>query len=61
MKAAANRPQALRWHRRRALPYPRGGTNATDLIGRLDPSRISDFGKFGYTEVLFPGIDARDE
>jgi peptide deformylase len=25
------------------------------LIGRLYPSRITDFGKFGYTEVLFPG------
>ena len=24
------------------------------LIGRLYPSRITDFGKFGYTEVLFP-------
>ncbi|MCY1277587.1 Peptide deformylase [compost metagenome] len=27
------------------------------LIGRLYPSRISDFGKFGFTEVLFPGLD----
>lgn len=25
------------------------------LIGRLYPSRIQDFSKFGYTEVLFPG------
>ena len=25
------------------------------LIGRLYPSRITDFSKFGYTEVLFPG------
>ncbi|HET7299443.1 MAG TPA: peptide deformylase [Oleiagrimonas sp.] len=24
------------------------------LIGRLYPSRITDFGKFGYTDVLFP-------
>ena len=24
------------------------------LIGRLYPSRITDFSKFGYTEVLFP-------
>src|SRR5690606_16057261 len=24
------------------------------LIGRLYPSRIRDFSKFGYTEVLFP-------
>ena len=27
------------------------------LIGRLYPSRIRDFGKFGFTEVLFPGLD----
>lgn len=25
------------------------------LIGRLYPSRITDFSQFGYTEVLFPG------
>ena len=31
------------------------------LIGRLYPSRIQDFSKFGYTEVLFPGLDARDD
>lgn len=28
------------------------------LIGRLYPSRIEDFGRFGFTEVLFPGLDA---
>lgn len=27
------------------------------LIGRLYPSRISDFSRFGFTEVLFPGLD----
>ncbi|MCW8806835.1 MAG: peptide deformylase [Rhodanobacter sp.] len=27
------------------------------LIGRLYPSRITDFSHFGYTEVLFPGQD----
>ncbi|WP_300733076.1 peptide deformylase [Pseudomonas sp.] len=27
------------------------------LIGRLYPSRIKDFTQFGFTEVLFPGID----
>lgn len=27
------------------------------LIGRLYPSSITDFTKFGYTEVLFPGMD----
>jgi peptide deformylase len=31
------------------------------LIGRLYPSRITDFSKFGYTEVLFPGMDMVDE
>lgn len=27
------------------------------LIGRLYPSRIEDFTRFGFTEVLFPGLD----
>lgn len=27
------------------------------LIGRLYPSRITDFSKFGYTEVMFPDLD----
>jgi peptide deformylase len=31
------------------------------LIGRLYPSRITDFSKFGFTEVLFPGMDVADE
>jgi peptide deformylase len=31
------------------------------LIGRLYPSRITDFGKFGFTEVLFPGMDVADD
>jgi peptide deformylase len=32
------------------------------LIGRLYPSRIEDFSKFGFTEVLFPGTEnAGDE
>jgi len=31
------------------------------LIGRLYPSRITDFSKFGFTEVLFPGMDVASE
>jgi peptide deformylase len=31
------------------------------LIGRLYPSRITDFSKFGYTDVLFPGQDLGDD
>jgi peptide deformylase len=31
------------------------------LIGRLYPSRITDFSKFGFTDVLFPGLDVADE
>jgi peptide deformylase len=31
------------------------------LIGRLYPSRITDFSKFGYAEVLFPGLDVADD
>ncbi|MFI4969207.1 MAG: peptide deformylase [Lysobacterales bacterium] len=27
------------------------------LIGKLYPMRITDFSRFGYTDVLFPGID----
>ena len=27
------------------------------LIGKLYPMRVRDFTKFGYTEVLFPGLD----
>jgi len=28
------------------------------LIGKLYPMRVEDFTQFGYTEVLFPGLDA---
>ncbi|MEO5831584.1 MAG: peptide deformylase [Rhodanobacter sp.] len=31
------------------------------LIGRLYPSRITDFSQFGFTEVLFPGQDVSDD
>jgi peptide deformylase len=31
------------------------------LIGKLYPMRIRDFTQFGYTEVLFPGLDAGQE
>ena len=31
------------------------------LIGVLYPSRIRDFSQFGYTEVLFPGLDVVDD
>lgn len=32
------------------------------LVGILYPMRIRDFSKFGYTDVLFPGLDtARDD
>ncbi len=31
------------------------------LIGRLYPSRIVDFSKFGYTEILFPGLDPNQD
>ena len=27
------------------------------LIGKLFPMRVRDFSRFGYTEVLFPGLD----
>ena len=31
------------------------------LDGRLYPSRIQDFSRFGYTSVLFPGLDVNDD
>lgn len=31
------------------------------LLGRLYPSRIEDFSKFGFTDVLFPGLEAADD
>lgn len=31
------------------------------LIGRLYPSRITDFTKFGFTDVLFPGQTAQED
>ena len=31
------------------------------LLGKLYPMRIRDFSQFGYTEVLFPGLDERDD
>ena len=31
------------------------------LTGTLYPMRVRDFSKFGFTEVLFPGLDAADD
>jgi len=31
------------------------------LDGRLYPSRITDFSRFGFTSVLFPGLDEPDD
>lgn len=31
------------------------------LIGKLYPMRVRDFSRFGFTEVLFPGLDAADD
>ncbi len=31
------------------------------LIGKLYPMRMTDFAQFGFTEVLFPGLDAGDD
>jgi peptide deformylase len=31
------------------------------LIGKLYPMRVRDFSKFGFTEVLFPGIAAAED
>ncbi len=31
------------------------------LIGKLYPMRVRDFSQFGYTSVLFPGLDTADD
>jgi len=31
------------------------------LVGKLYPMRVRDFTKFGYTDVLFPGLDAGED
>ena len=31
------------------------------LIGKLYPMRVRDFTRFGFTDVLFPGLDAEDD
>ena len=31
------------------------------LIGKLYPMRVRDFTRFGFTEVMFPGLDASDD
>ena len=31
------------------------------LIGKLYPMRIRDFNQFGFTDVLFPGLDASED
>lgn len=31
------------------------------LMGTLYPMRVRDFSKFGFTEVLFPGLDSADD
>ncbi len=31
------------------------------LIGTLYPMRVRDFSRFGFTEVLFPGISAAED
>lgn len=31
------------------------------LIGKLYPMRVRDFTRFGFTEVLFPGLNASDD
>jgi peptide deformylase len=31
------------------------------LVGKLYPMRVRDFSRFGYTDVLFPGISAVED
>jgi len=63
-------PRHARLHYRGVDPYGKPIDRAVDgfharvvqhecdhLIGVLYPMRVRDFSKFGYTEVLFPGMD----
>ncbi|GAA0239201.1 peptide deformylase [Rhodanobacter caeni] len=55
-------PQGVRIDRRAEGFHARVVQHECDhLIGRLYPSRITDFSKFGYTDVLFPGQDLGDD
>ncbi|MGN6327949.1 MAG: peptide deformylase [Rhodanobacter sp.] len=55
-------PQGVRIDRRAEGFHARVVQHECDhLIGRLYPSRITDFSKFGYTDVLFPGQDLADD
>lgn len=31
------------------------------LVGKLYPMRVRDFTRFGYTDILFPGLDASED
>ena len=31
------------------------------LVGKLYPMRVRDFARFGYTDILFPGLDASED
>ena len=31
------------------------------LLGKLYPMRVRDFSRFGFTDVLFPGLDGEDD
>jgi peptide deformylase len=66
-----------RWHRIRYTGYDEQGNRidreaegfharvvqheCDHLAGKLYPMRVRDFSKFGFTDVLFPGLDAADD
>jgi peptide deformylase len=66
-----------RWHRIRYTGYDERGNRidreaegfharvvqheCDHLAGKLYPMRVRDFSKFGFTEVLFPGLDAAND
>jgi peptide deformylase len=66
-----------RWHRIRYTGYDEKGNRidreaegfharvvqheCDHLAGKLYPMRVRDFSRFGFTEVLFPGLDAADD
>jgi peptide deformylase len=66
-----------RWHRIRYTGYDEKGNRidreaegfharvvqheCDHLAGKLYPMRVRDFSRFGFTDVLFPGLDAADD
>lgn len=72
LRGLVPRPRAIRYHgfdeRGHLIEREATGFHARvvqhecdHLWGTLYPMRVRDFTRFGFTEVLFPGLDANDD